>query len=71
MVKFEFALKTREGQKVNNIVIMGKDMPDAERKLRQMYRHCDILRCHVRQHGGKQRHTALVEDLLPLLSKEY
>jgi hypothetical protein len=64
MVKFQFALKTREGQKVHNIVIMAVDLSDAERKLLQMYRHCVILRCDVLANSTKQRHVASVEDLL-------
>ena len=64
MVKFQFALKTREGQKVDNIVIMAVDLPDAERKLLQMYRHCEILRCVVLVNGSKQRHIASLENQL-------
>lgn len=48
MLKYDFSVKTREGQKLESIVIAGKDRDDAERKLRQMYRHCDILRCDVK-----------------------
>jgi hypothetical protein len=48
MLKYDFSVKTREGQKLDSIVIAGKDREDAERKLRQMYRHCDILRCDVK-----------------------
>lgn len=48
MLKYDFSLKTREGQKVESIVIFGRDREDAERKLRQMYRHCEVLRCDVR-----------------------
>lgn len=53
MLKYDFSVKTREGQKLESIVIAGKDREDAERKLRQMYRHCDILRCDVKT--GAQR----------------
>jgi hypothetical protein len=47
MLKYDFSLKTREGQQLRSIVIFGKDRDDAERKLRQMYRHCEILRCDI------------------------
>ena len=50
MQKYDFSLKTREGQKLESIVIAGKDRDDVERKLRQMYRHCEVLRCDIRQH---------------------
>lgn len=47
MVKFRFSLKTREGHQVENIVIMGADLLDAERKLRQIYHHSIILHGEV------------------------
>lgn len=49
MLKYDFSVKTREGQKLESIVLFGRDRDDAERKLRQMYRHCEILRCDIRQ----------------------
>src|SRR3546814_18803705 len=39
MLKYDFSVKTREGQKLESIVIAGIDREHAERKLRQMYRH--------------------------------
>jgi hypothetical protein len=65
MVKFQFALKTRDGHKVDNIVIMAINLPDAERKLLQMYRHCLILSCEVITSQNKQRLATPAEDLLP------
>ncbi|GGB99410.1 hypothetical protein GCM10007205_05920 [Oxalicibacterium flavum] len=47
MLKYDFSLKTREGQRLNSIVIGGIDRSDAERKLRQMYRHCEVIHCDV------------------------
>jgi len=40
MPKFDFSVTTRDGQKVESVQIYGKDLPDAERKLRQMYHPC-------------------------------
>jgi hypothetical protein len=47
MLKYDFSLKTREGQKLRSVVIFGKDRDDAERKLRQMYRNCEVLHCEI------------------------
>jgi hypothetical protein len=33
MFKFNFSVKNRSGQKVDNIIIGGRDRADAERKL--------------------------------------
>ncbi|MFA7241960.1 MAG: hypothetical protein WC091_17745 [Sulfuricellaceae bacterium] len=71
MLKFDFSVKTRDGQKVESILIAGKDQPDAERKLRQMYQHCTITRCDVRQYGEKFGQAVFIEDVLSLISKSY
>ncbi|MEN3296900.1 MAG: hypothetical protein V7642_6153 [Burkholderiales bacterium] len=51
MLKYDFAIQTRDGQKVNGIVIAGTDQEHAERKLRQMYRQCVVVRCNIRKAG--------------------
>jgi hypothetical protein len=58
MFKYDFSVRTRGGQKIDSIVIMGRDRADAERKLYQMYRQCEILRCEPRQPGEKTRRAA-------------
>jgi hypothetical protein len=79
MLKFHFSIQTREGQKINNLVIGGRDKEHAEIKLRQMYRYCEILRCEVQQgvvqqgdvqHGDPQRvHAGSLEDILGLITR--
>ena len=41
--KFGFRIRTRHGLVVEHLMIHGRDEADAERKLRQMYLHCEIL----------------------------
>ncbi|MES2026968.1 MAG: hypothetical protein V4448_15570 [Pseudomonadota bacterium] len=69
MLKYDFSVKTREGQKLESIVIGGMDRGDAERKLRQMYRHCEVLRCDIK--GAVQRPgiAQSVDDILTLISR--
>ncbi|MDB5765108.1 MAG: hypothetical protein JWQ21_4103 [Herminiimonas sp.] len=70
MLKFDFSIKTRDGQKIESIVIAGRDQEDAERKLRQMYRHCEIRLCRIKGSDGKQPgHAISVEEILSLISK--
>ena len=69
MLKFDFSLKTRDGQKVESILIAGRDQPDAERKLLQMYRNCEVTRCDVRKTEDKSGQSMFVEDLLTLIAK--
>jgi hypothetical protein len=47
MVRYGFNIKTRTGQRVENISIMAGSQGDAERRLRQMYHHCEILDCNA------------------------
>lgn len=67
MVKFHFSILTRYRHKIDGIAIMGRDQEDAERKLRQMYHHCEVVRCTLKQGNEKSVHTAAMEDLLPLM----
>ena len=46
MTRFGFNIKTRSGQRVDNICIMAANRQDAERRLRQMYHHCEIMACN-------------------------
>lgn len=49
IIKYGFRIRTRSGLIVDKLLIYGRDEVDAERKLRQMYRHCKILLCTVHQ----------------------
>ena len=70
MLKFDFSLKTRDGQKVENIQIYGKDLPDAERKLRQMYHHCEIINCKAIETDKTLGQSVDIEELLSLIAKQ-
>ena len=43
MVRYGFNIRTRSGQRVDNISIMALSQDDAERRLRQMYLQCEII----------------------------
>ena len=70
MDKFDFTILTRDGQRVESIVIAARDEAEAERKLRQMYRYCEIMSCNAKiKEEGKQQQMVSVEDILTLISK--
>ena len=50
VIRYGFNIKTKHGQRVENILIMAATLDDAERRLRQMYHHCEIVEC--REHAG-------------------
>ena len=45
MIRYGFNIKTKHGQRVENIQIMAATQTDAERRLRQMYHYCEIIDC--------------------------
>ena len=55
MIKFALRIRTRSGLPVDNLVIHARDRSEAERRISQMYLHCEILEC-------KEIHPPLRED---------
>jgi len=69
MQKYDFTIKTRNGHLVENIRIFGRDMADAERKLRQMYMHCEIVQNQEIVVEKEVQQSADIEDVLTLIVK--
>ncbi len=70
MQKYDFSIQTRDGQRIVSVVIAGRDQEDAERKLRQMYRHCEVVSCNTNPlDDGKSQQIISVDDSLSLISK--
>jgi hypothetical protein len=53
MVRYGFNIRTRGGQRVDNISIMAATRADAERRLRQMYDRCQIVECLTQNVGRR------------------
>jgi hypothetical protein len=45
MQKFCFSIRTRDGLPIARLMYLGNDQDEAERKLKQMYRFCEIVSC--------------------------
>jgi hypothetical protein len=67
MIRFGFNIKTRTGQRVENISIMAGSQSDAERRLRQMYHQCEILQCNT-QAVPRRVDTLDVEGVIGLIT---
>jgi len=67
-LKYGFRIRTRHGLLVENLFIHGRDEADAERKLRQMYQHCQILECVILQ-SGQRADMLSFEDLISIIAK--
>ena len=48
MIRYGFTIRTRTGQRIENVSIIAAAQSDAERRLRQMYVQCEILECRER-----------------------
>lgn len=67
MIRYGFTIKTRYGQRVDNIHIMAGTQDDAERRLRQMYHACVIEACA--RHAVTPRPEVLdVDSVIGLIS---
>ncbi len=68
LTKYGFRIRTRDGLVVNNLMIHGRDEGDAQRKLRQIYRDCEIIDC-VCHHGTVRTPQANFDDVLSLITR--
>lgn len=69
MFKFAFRIRTRSGLPVDNLVVQARDQADAERKIAQMYLHCEVIECKqlalpVREEGSD------LEGIISLISRQ-
>ncbi len=69
MIKFGFRIRTRSGLPVDNLVVHARDQAEAERKITQMYMHCEIIECKqiaspVREDGSD------LEGIISLISRQ-
>jgi hypothetical protein len=69
MIRYGFNIRTRTGQRVDNICIMAGTQADAERRLRQMYHHCEIVHCQT-EAVGVRNDTLDLEGVIAIISNE-
>ena len=66
--KYGFRIRTRSGAVVDNLLIFGRDEPDAERKLRQIYLGCEILEAKRLIIQAARTGPLTYEDVVDLIS---
>ncbi len=67
--KYGFRIRTRSGMLVEHLMIHGRDQADAQRKLEQMYRHCQILECKTVPTAARVDPVASFEEVLSRVTK--
>jgi hypothetical protein len=70
MHKFTYSIRTRDGLPIPRLMILGKDQDEAERKLMQMYHHCEIVDCASDQQViVKKGQNTFIANISSLLAK--
>lgn len=69
MMKFGLKIRTRSGLPVDNLVVHARDQSEAERKITQMYMHCEILECRQIQTAPRDDATDL-DGIISLISRQ-
>ena len=69
MIKFGLKIRTRSGLPVDNLVVHARDQAEAERKVTQMYLHCEILECRQIQTAARDDATDL-DGIISLISRQ-
>ena len=69
MMKFGFKIRTRGGMIVDNLMIPGRDQAEAERKLQQIYRYCEILEAKSVQQQVKEESMDM-DGIISLISRQ-
>ncbi len=67
MIRYGFNIRTKTGQRVDNIQILAASLPDAERRLRQMYLQCEIVELREQSVRGRSE-TLDVEHVIGMIS---
>jgi len=69
MTKFGFRIKTRGGMVVENLMVQARDRNEAETRIRQIYRHCEILECNTLAPDTRGEGVDL-EGMISLISRQ-
>jgi hypothetical protein len=69
MIRYGFNIRTRSGQRVDNICIVAASQIDAERRLRQMYHHCEIVHCQT-EAVNRRSDPLDLEGVIGIISNE-
>ena len=67
MIRYGFTIRSRTGQRIENVSIIAGSQNDAERRLRQMYLHCEIMDCRE-QSVPRRVDTLDVEQVIGLIA---
>jgi hypothetical protein len=67
--KYGFRIRTRSGSTVDNLQVHARDRAEAEVRIAQIYRNCEILECQEVTPTLKKEGLDL-EDVVALINKQ-
>ena len=70
MTRFGFTIRTRLGQRVDNIQILAATAEDAERRLVQMYQRCEIVERRENSVAARRSESMDVEGIIGLIAAQ-
>lgn len=72
MQKFCFSIRTRDGLPIARLMILGRNQDEAERKLKQMYRFCEIVSCETSGHQvmAIKGQSSFIDGVASFLAKQ-
>jgi hypothetical protein len=69
MGKYGYRIRTRNGMLVENLQVIARDRAEAENKIRQIYRKCEIIDCQEIAPPVKGENIDL-ENMISLIGKQ-
>ncbi len=67
--KYGFRIKTRGGMVVENLTVQARTREDADKRINQIYRNCEILECNELTPDARGDGVDL-EGMISLISKQ-
>jgi len=68
LIKFALRIRTRSGLPVDNLVVHARDREEAEKRINQMYLHCEILECKELQAAIREEDMDF-ENIITMISR--
>lgn len=69
MVKYTFKIRARTGMVVEHLTVHARDRLEAEKKLEQIYHHCEFLDCREVA-AASQSDGVDFESVLSMINKQ-
>ncbi len=69
MNKYGFKIRTRGGMVVENLMVQARDQTEAENRISQIYRHCEVLKCQELEPSTRGEALDL-EGMVSLISRQ-